>query len=134
MKWKSALPAAACLFSAIVIATSMATIQAASKLDLAKQGREIFDKRCSGCHSMDLAKAAPALRGVFGRRVGADPRYPSSDALKNAKFVWDEIKLDRWLADPERVVPDNDMPFRLESPAERAAVIEFLKQNASGRQ
>jgi cytochrome c2 len=36
--------------------------------------------------------------------------------------------LDRWLTDTESVIPDNDMTFRLNDPAERAKIIAYLKQ------
>jgi cytochrome c len=94
----------------------------------AVRGRALFERRCTGCHALDGLKAGPPLRGVFGRAVARDPRYPYSDALKNARFSWDEATLDRWLTDPEAVVPGNDMSFRLDSPAERADIVAYLKQ------
>src|SRR5437763_13644271 len=29
-------------------------------------GREVFAKRCAGCHALDREKEGPRLRGVFG--------------------------------------------------------------------
>ena len=37
--------------------------------------------------------------------------------------------LDKWLQDPEAIVPDSDMAFRLEDKAERTAIIEYLKDS-----
>jgi len=51
-----------------------------------------------------------------------------SDAVKAAAVTWDEATLDRWLTDSETVVPDNDMAFRLNDPAERANIIAYLRQ------
>jgi cytochrome c len=42
--------------------------------------------------------------------------------------VWDEATLDRWLIDPEALVSDNDMGFRLSRAEERSAIIAYLKQ------
>lgn len=92
------------------------------------RGRELFEKRCGGCHALDTAKVGPPLRGVFGRRAAADPQFPYSDALRKARLTWDGSTLDRWLADPDAVAPDNDMAFRLENAGERAAIIEYLRQ------
>ena len=64
----------------------------------------------------------------MGRRAGADLSFPYSDGLKKAGLVWDEATLDRWLTDPEAVVSDNDMGFRLSRAEERSAVIAYLKQ------
>lgn len=91
------------------------------------RGKELFEKRCTGCHAIDSAKAGPRLRGVFGRSAGSASPYPYSDALRKAKIRWDAASLDKWLADPEQLVPDNDMAFRLASAEERAAIIEFLR-------
>jgi cytochrome c len=41
--------------------------------------------------------------------------------------IWDAATLDQWLENPESVVPDNDMPFRLDHKDERAAIIEYLR-------
>jgi cytochrome c len=96
--------------------------------ETATRGRELFQKRCEGCHSLDTFKIGPSLRAVFGRRAGAEPAFPYSDALKKARLVWDESTLNRWLADPDAIVPDNDMAFRLDNAAERTAIIDYLKQ------
>jgi cytochrome c len=40
--------------------------------------------------------------------------------------------LDRWLTDPEQVVPGNDMAFRLIKADERAAIIAYLKTQSAG--
>ena len=91
-------------------------------------GREAFEKRCTGCHVLDKVKVGPPLRGVYGRAAGTHPQFTYSDAVKNASVTWDESTLDRWLTDTESVIPDNDMTFRLNDPAERAKIIAYLKQ------
>ena len=92
------------------------------------RGREAFEKRCTGCHALDMAKIGPPLRGVYGRAAGTNPQFTYSDAVKNASVTWEESTLDRWLSDTESVIPDNDMTFRLNDPAERANIIAYLKQ------
>ncbi len=94
--------------------------------------REAFEKRCSGCHALDRIKVGPPLRNVYGREAGKDPQFPYSDAVRNAAITWDKSTLDRWLTDTESVIPDNDMAFRLNDPADRANIIAYLKQ-LSGR-
>ena len=96
--------------------------------DVTTRGRELYEKRCAGCHSLDSVKVGPSLRGVVGRRAAADPAFPYSDALKKARLVWDEPTLDRWLADTEALISDNDMGFRLNQAGERSAIIAYLKQ------
>ena len=61
-------------------------------------------------------------------RSGTISTFTYSDAVKKSAVVWTEALLDKWLTDPETVIPDNDMSFRLNNPVERAAVIAFLKE------
>ena len=93
-----------------------------------ERGREAFEKRCTGCHALEKVKLGPPLRGVYGRKAGTNPQFTYSDAVKNASVTWDESTLDRWLNDTESVIPDNDMSFRLNDPAERANIVAYLKQ------
>jgi cytochrome c len=91
-------------------------------------------QRCLACHSTrsdDPHSPAPTLRGVIGRRAGAVESFAYSDAMRTAGrrgLVWDEATLERFLADPEAVVPGTDMPYQGGSAAERAAVIAWLRQ------
>ena len=110
----------------------MALLLSAADPDAATRGREAFEKRCIGCHSLDRAKVGPPLRHVFGQRAGADPTFQYSDALKKSQVQWDDGTLDRWLSDPDSVVPGNDMSFRLENGDDRRAIIAYLKQLAKG--
>ena len=91
-------------------------------------GRSAFEKRCIGCHALDHEKTGPRLAGVVGRKAGTISAFPYSDAVKKSAVVWNEVVLDKWLTDPERVIPDTDMAFRLDNAVERATIIAFLKE------
>jgi cytochrome c len=93
----------------------------------AERGKEIFTRRCSGCHAPDINKEGPKLRGIYGRNSAAVAGFGYSEALKKSSIRWDEQSLDRWLTDPDAVVPDTDMAFRLSNADERSAVIAYLK-------
>src|ERR1700731_2398100 len=92
-----------------------------------QNGQALFEKRCTGCHALDADHEGPRLRGVVGRAAGTVKTFQYSEALKNAKYTWDEAKLDKWLTDTESVVPENDMSFRVPKQEERAAIISYLK-------
>ncbi len=94
----------------------------------AQRGRETFEKTCTGCHALDSAKVGPPLRNVYGRPAGKNPQFSYSDAMKGASVTWNDATLDRWLADTESVIPDNDMSFRLNDAGKRADIIAYLKQ------
>jgi cytochrome c len=92
------------------------------------RGKELFEKRCSGCHSPDRDMEGPHLGGVYGRRSGTIPDFPYSDALKKAQITWNADTLDRWLTDPEQLVPNTDMAFRVQKADERNEIIQYLQQ------
>jgi cytochrome c len=104
------------------------TIAIAASSSQAERGRDAFDRRCTGCHALDKIKLGPPLRGVYGRLAGKDPQFAYSDAIKKAAVTWNDSTLDRWLADTESVIPDNDMAFRLNDPSDRANIIAYLRQ------
>ncbi len=100
--------------------------------DASDPGARAF-QRCAACHSMrpDPLSPAPHLAGVVGRRAGAVDGFGYSDAMRQAGrrgLVWDAATLERFLADPEAVVPGTDMPFQGGGAAERAAVIDWLRR------
>ena len=91
-------------------------------------GQELFEKYCTQCHRLDKEKKGPRLRGVYGRKSGSVPGFIYSDALKKANITWDSDSLNKWLADPDKFIPDNNMDFLVKDPAERSAIIAYLKQ------
>jgi cytochrome c len=93
----------------------------------APAGKELFDKRCGGCHSLDRDKEGPRLGGVVGRPAGKVQSFEYSEALRKAKITWTEDMIDKWLTNPEKLVPGNDMTFHVEKPEERRAIVQFLK-------
>lgn len=94
------------------------------------RGKELFEKRCGGCHALDSDKEGPRLRSVYGRRSGTISTFKYSPGVKSAAVQWDANSLDRWLTNTESVIPDNDMDFRVPKPDERADIIEYLRVTA----
>jgi cytochrome c len=91
-------------------------------------GKDLFERRCSGCHSLDRDKEGPRLGGVYGRVAGSVASFDYSDALKNSRITWDENSLRKWLAGPDKLVPETDMAFHVDDATERSAIIAYLKQ------
>jgi cytochrome c len=92
-----------------------------------QRGKELFEKRCGGCHSLDKDKEGPRLGNVFGRKAGTIATFKYSDSLKSAQVVWNAASLDKWLIDTDSVVQDNDMDFHVPKADERADIIQFLR-------
>jgi len=111
----------------LALLASSAVLPSEAEAQGGQNGQALFERRCSGCHALDADHEGPRLRGVVGRAAGSVKTFQYSDALKNAKHIWDEATLDKWLSDPESVVPDNDMSFRVPKQEERAAIISYLR-------
>ena len=93
------------------------------------RGKQLYEAR-TDCHSLDKNDVGPRHRGVFGRKAGSFPDYSYSEALKSSNIVWNEETLDRWLTDPQALVPGARMYFRLDNAQDRADVIAYLKERA----
>ena len=92
------------------------------------RGNAIFEKRCTGCHALEVDREGPRLAGVYGRRAGSVSGFTYSAGLKKSGVTWDEATLEKWLSDPDRMIPDNNMSFSVPKAAERQDVIAYLKQ------
>jgi cytochrome c len=107
--------------------TSDATSSTSSASGQANLGESLFEKRCSGCHSLTADGRGPRLGNVYGRAAGSIPTFAYSSALKNAHITWNDDTLDKWLANPDSLIPGNEMDFNIDKPQERQAIIRFLK-------
>ena len=118
------------MFRVIVTQAALAAgpVAAATAGDPAR-GEQIY-QACTDCHSLDQNDVGPRHRGVYGREAGSLADYPYSDALKNAKIVWNAETLDKWLTNPQAFVPGAKMFFHLADAQDRADVIAFLKERA----
>lgn len=94
------------------------------------RGKDLFNRRCTGCHSLTDNREGPHLAGVYGRPSASIAGFPYSAALRGANITWNDQTLDRWLTDPDAFFPGNNMDFRVPRPQERADLIAFLKQSA----
>lgn len=96
----------------------------------ADPGQTTFEKRCTGCHSLDKNKEGPRLRGIYGRHSASVSDFGYSAALKKANLLWNDDSLNKWLKDPESLAPDNDMAFHVSDPKEREDIIAYLKSQS----
>jgi cytochrome c len=94
------------------------------------RGKMLFEKRCTGCHSLTKNSEGPNLQGVYGHTSGTVEGYAYSSALKNARMVWDESSLDKWLTDPDAFIPGNNMDFLVSNPKDRQDLISYLRQTS----
>lgn len=100
-------------------------------------GAEVFARHCVSCHAIAAeapVMAGPNLAGVVGRPIAGDAAFdysPALQALHKAGQAWDAAALDRFLTDPEAMVPGTWMGAnRLREAGDRAAVVEYLRAPA----
>jgi cytochrome c len=91
---------------------------------------EMIYRDCMICHSLDQNGIGPRHRGVFGRKAGTAVGYDYSAALKSSDIVWSDDTLDRWLSDPQSLVPGTKMLFSVDGAQDRADVIAFLRDQS----
>ena len=81
---------------------------------------------------MGKNSVGPSLSGIFGKKSGEAPNYNYSSAMKAANLVWDAATLDAYLLDPQKLVPQNKMPFAgLKTANERKDLIAYLAAASS---
>ena len=97
----------------------------------AVRGARIYESRCGACHSLDQDRVGPRHRGVFGRTAGSVSGYDYSKALRRSGIVWDGETLDRWLTNPQNLIPGQKMGYRLPNAGERADVIAYLRREST---
>jgi cytochrome c len=84
---------------------------------------------CAACHKLEAGanNVGPSLHDIFARKAGeiADFRY--SPAIKRSAIAWTPETLDKFITDPQAVVPGNRMPYAgMASPGDRADLIAYL--------
>jgi cytochrome c len=114
----------------LLLRVSDSTGQALMEGD-AMRGKDVFEKRCTGCHALEQDREGPRLRDVFGRTSGTVPNFDYSPALQKAHIVWDDTTLNQWLADPDALVPGNNMEFHVAKAQERRDLIRYLRGSAA---
>jgi cytochrome c len=118
----------------LLMSSASAQAPAAQGADAAA-GQQVFNNACRTCHTVKEGdnRQGPNLYQIVGRKAGSLPGYGYSSAMKEADFVWDADKLDRFIANPDATVSGNNMkPFSgLASADDRTKIIAFLQSAAA---
>jgi cytochrome c len=100
----------------------------------ADDNQAAFNNHCRTCHSTKEGdnRLGPSLYKIFGAKAGAVPGYASySQGLSSSGITWDEVTLREFIANPDTVIPSNNMkPYKgIADEAVRQKIIEFLKSD-----
>jgi cytochrome c2 len=96
----------------------------------AARGEKRFEE-CATCHSTQAGVngVGPSLHDVFGRKAGGLDDYRYSPAMKRSGITWTPQALETFVADPQKAVPNNRMPFAgMPDAADRADLIAYLEK------
>jgi len=118
-------------FCGLLFAASLALPTAASAQGNVARGEQLY-RNCMACHSLEPNKnlTGPSLSGLFGREAGTLESFSRySEPLKSSHLIWNDNSLEAWLADPQQVVPGNQMTFPgIDDRQARADIVAYLKQ------
>ena len=92
-------------------------------------GRDIYQGRCSNCHSNKPGESslAPTLFGLVGRRAGGVEGFAYSEKLMNLDFVWSPESLSGWLSSQSLDSPILRMRhLGVDDPADLQALVAYL--------
>ena len=94
----------------------------------AARGQTKFEE-CAACHKLvrDENSVGPSLNGLFGRKAGELSDFRYSPALRRSGITWTADTLNTFIADPQKVVPANRMPYAgMPEAGDRADLIAYL--------
>lgn len=123
--YRTAIISSLLMAASCAIAQSNTTI-AGTNASSALKGKEIYDARCSACHSVDANRVGPMHLGLLGRKAGGVKSYRYSDALNKSKVVWTRENLLAWLKNPEELIPGQRMGYAMDLAEDRLDVVAYL--------
>ena len=121
----------AMLMKVVLLAAAAGVVAGAgaARAQDAAAGAAVFKTQCSICHSVAEGKnlVGPSLFGIVGRQAGQVAGFHYSPANKESGLTWDVATLDRYLTNPQAVVPKTIMPYAgLKDDEKRANLIAYL--------
>jgi cytochrome c len=101
-----------------------------------EEGQVEFNNHCRTCHSVQEGdhRLGPSLHNIMGQEAGTQEGAAYSSAMQASSVVWDEETLDRFIENPDAVVPGNNMtPYSGIAEADvRAAIVGYLQAQSGG--
>lgn len=109
---------------------------AAAPAPVQDEGQGAFNNNCRTCHSIKEGdnRLGPSLHNIYGAKAGSSSGYKNySQALASSGVVWDDATLDKFIENPQQVIPNNNMkPYSgINDPALRKRIVDFLKSQGS---
>lgn len=112
----------------LILIALLAAASAAHADGDAERGRKLYED-CVACHALErsVQGVGPNLHGVFGRKAGELSAFRYSPALRRGGITWTAQSLDAFIADPQKEVPGNRMPYSgMPDARDRADLIAYM--------
>lgn len=120
----------------LVAAFAVMVIAAPAYAQDANAGRAVFQAQCALCHSAapgdNGGAQGPSLAGIIGRDAASNSQFPYTQALRDSNLHWDKATLNRFLADPTRVVPGSAMVISVPDATDRQNLIAYFSALQDG--
>jgi cytochrome c len=116
--------------TATLMLTAFVATAAHAQQGDATRGEQKFVE-CAACHSVErgVNNVGPSLAGLFGRQAGSLADFRYSAAMRKSAITWTPQELEAFIADPQKRVPANRMPYAgLPDAAARADLIAYLEK------
>lgn len=111
---------------------ALAALAAAFQPPAQSEGARLY-RQCFACHALEPGRhtpAGPSLAGIVGRPIAGQRGFDYSPALRRfaqRERVWTPALLDRFLADPEGLVPGTEMGLiGMRDSRQRRTLIDWL--------
>ena len=86
---------------------------------------------CAACHATQpgVNNVGPSLAGIFDRKAATAAEFRYSPALRRSGITWTVDTIDAFIADPQKMVPNNRMPYAgMPQANDRADLIAYLSK------
>jgi cytochrome c len=113
------------------LALSMTLLAGAARADGDAARGEAKFQDCAACHKLEAGtnNVGPSLHGIFTRKAGELSDFRYSPALKRSGITWTPETLDKFITDPQALVPANRMPYAgIANAGDRADLIAYLSK------
>jgi cytochrome c len=84
---------------------------------------------CAACHKLEAGvnEVGPSLHGIFTRKAGELADFRFSPAMKRSGINWTPETLDKYIADPQALIPANRMAYAgMADAGDRADLVAYL--------
>lgn len=108
-------------------------LMAAARADGDAARGEARFQDCAACHKLEAGSnnVGPSLQGLFERKAGALADFRYSPAMKRSGISWTPETLDKFITDPQAMVPANRMPYAgMANASDRADLIAYLQKSS----